>query len=202
MSLVRKRPRRPCVALAFLAASLLSLFFGAHRERLLHLRRGRATQLLLKLRNAFLGRLQLLLCCLELLLRCLQLTLLRSDHVDETFDPDPSLMHLLSQHRDGVHAIYTTETAAYQLHQFSRIPTNSGDGHSRPGTNPSAPSGNATPLHELDSYYAGKVDLIYIDPPFATGADFSFTAQVGESGLELTKNSPQLRRRPTETPGA
>lgn len=27
---------------------------------------------------------------------------------------------------------------------------------------------------------AGKVDLIYIDPPFAIGADFSFTARVGE----------------------
>jgi adenine-specific DNA-methyltransferase len=28
--------------------------------------------------------------------------------------------------------------------------------------------------------FAGKIDLIYIDPPFATGADFSFSAQVGE----------------------
>ena len=27
---------------------------------------------------------------------------------------------------------------------------------------------------------AGKVDLIYIDPPFATGADFSYQAQVGD----------------------
>ena len=27
--------------------------------------------------------------------------------------------------------------------------------------------------------FAGKIDLIYIDPPFATGADFSFTAQLG-----------------------
>ena len=35
--------------------------------------------------------------------------------------------------------------------------------------------------------FAGKVDLIYIDPPFATGADFSFTTQVGESGLEIEK---------------
>lgn len=35
--------------------------------------------------------------------------------------------------------------------------------------------------------FAGKVDLIYIDPPFATGADFSFTALVGDGGDELFK---------------
>lgn len=31
--------------------------------------------------------------------------------------------------------------------------------------------------------FAGKVDLIYIDPPFATGADFSFQAKVGEEAF-------------------
>lgn len=31
---------------------------------------------------------------------------------------------------------------------------------------------------------AGKVDLIYIDPPFDTGADFSFSAQIGDTDLE------------------
>ncbi len=35
--------------------------------------------------------------------------------------------------------------------------------------------------------FAGKIDLIYIDPPFATGADFSFSAQVGESGEAVSK---------------
>lgn len=36
--------------------------------------------------------------------------------------------------------------------------------------------------------FAGKIDLIYIDPPFATGADFSFTVQIGEEviGKEQT----------------
>jgi adenine-specific DNA-methyltransferase len=28
--------------------------------------------------------------------------------------------------------------------------------------------------------FAGKINLIYIDPPFDTGADFSFTATVAE----------------------
>src|SRR3990170_3664666 len=36
--------------------------------------------------------------------------------------------------------------------------------------------------------FAGKIDLIYIDPPFATGADFSFTTQVGESEEEIIKD--------------
>jgi len=33
-------------------------------------------------------------------------------------------------------------------------------------------------LASLLSEFAGKVDLIYIDPPFDTGADFSFTASI------------------------
>jgi adenine-specific DNA-methyltransferase len=39
-------------------------------------------------------------------------------------------------------------------------------------------------LPSLLPEFAGKVDLIYIDPPFATGADFSFQAQVGEEEFE------------------
>jgi adenine-specific DNA-methyltransferase len=33
-------------------------------------------------------------------------------------------------------------------------------------------------LPSLLPEFAGKVNLIYIDPPFATGSDFSFTASV------------------------
>ena len=33
-------------------------------------------------------------------------------------------------------------------------------------------------LPSLLNEFAGKIDLIYIDPPFATGADFSFRAQI------------------------
>jgi len=35
--------------------------------------------------------------------------------------------------------------------------------------------------------FAGKVDLIYIDPPFATGADFSFKTQIGDDDLEAIR---------------
>jgi adenine-specific DNA-methyltransferase len=34
---------------------------------------------------------------------------------------------------------------------------------------------------------AGRINLIYIDPPFATGADFKFKIQVGEKAEEITK---------------
>ena len=34
---------------------------------------------------------------------------------------------------------------------------------------------------------AGKVDLVYIDPPFDTGADFSFTTRIPDSDASFTK---------------
>ena len=42
-------------------------------------------------------------------------------------------------------------------------------------------------LPSLLPEFAGKVDLIYIDPPFATGQDFSFQARVGDD--EFTKEA-------------
>jgi len=38
-------------------------------------------------------------------------------------------------------------------------------------------------MGSLQDHFAGKIDLIYIDPPFATGADFSFTARVGDQDV-------------------
>ena len=46
---------------------------------------------------------------------------------------------------------------------------------------------NLLVMGSLLGKFAGKVDLIYIDPPFATGADFSFAAQVGEGRDEVLK---------------
>jgi 16S rRNA G966 N2-methylase RsmD len=42
---------------------------------------------------------------------------------------------------------------------------------------------NLLVMGSLLEKFAGKIDLIYIDPPFATGAEFSFTADIGEEGL-------------------
>src|SRR3954469_22506999 len=43
--------------------------------------------------------------------------------------------------------------------------------------------------------FAGKIDLIYIDPPFATGANFSFTAEVGDVGEEIVKEQSILEEK-------
>jgi adenine-specific DNA-methyltransferase len=40
--------------------------------------------------------------------------------------------------------------------------------------------------------YAGKVDLIYIDPPFATGANFSTTVAIGDNEIEHTKEASAI----------
>ena len=42
-------------------------------------------------------------------------------------------------------------------------------------------------LPALVAEMAGTIDLIYIDPPFATGQDFSFMAQIPDSDLEFPK---------------
>ncbi|MCY4538910.1 MAG: DNA methyltransferase [Chloroflexi bacterium] len=48
-------------------------------------------------------------------------------------------------------------------------------------------------LPSLLPEFAGKVDLIYIDPPFATGQDFSFQAQVGEE--KFTKEASMIEQK-------
>jgi adenine specific DNA methylase Mod len=39
---------------------------------------------------------------------------------------------------------------------------------------------------------AGKVDLIYIDPPFDTGADFSYRTRVGDGQIEADGKEPSI----------
>jgi len=40
--------------------------------------------------------------------------------------------------------------------------------------------------------YAGRIDLIYIDPPFATGANFSTTVTIGDNEVEHTKEASAM----------
>jgi adenine-specific DNA-methyltransferase len=40
--------------------------------------------------------------------------------------------------------------------------------------------------------YAGKIDLIYIDPPFATGANFDTTVTIGDNKIEHTKEASAI----------
>ncbi len=50
-------------------------------------------------------------------------------------------------------------------------------------------------MSSLLEHFAGKVDLIYIDPPFATGADFSFASIVGEGDLKIVKEQSILEEK-------
>lgn len=54
---------------------------------------------------------------------------------------------------------------------------------------------NLLVMGSLLERFAGKVDLIYIDPPFATGTDFSFTAPIGESGQEVFKEQSLIEEK-------
>jgi len=46
---------------------------------------------------------------------------------------------------------------------------------------------NKLVMSSLLKQFSGKIDLIYIDPPFATGADFKYTTDVGENGEQILK---------------
>lgn len=54
---------------------------------------------------------------------------------------------------------------------------------------------NLLVMGSLLEKFAGKVDLIYIDPPFATGADFSFTAPIGELGEAAFKEQSVIEEK-------
>ena len=54
---------------------------------------------------------------------------------------------------------------------------------------------NLLVMGSLLEKFAGKIDFIYIDPPFATGADFSFTTQVGEKKLEILKEQSAIEEK-------
>ncbi len=50
-------------------------------------------------------------------------------------------------------------------------------------------------LPSLLPEFAGKVNLIYIDPPFATGADFSFTTVIPETNESFTKEPSMIEQK-------
>ena len=54
---------------------------------------------------------------------------------------------------------------------------------------------NLLAMGSLLEKFAGKIDLIYIDPPFATGADFSFLAPIGEAGLTVEKEPSAIEEK-------
>jgi DNA modification methylase len=50
-------------------------------------------------------------------------------------------------------------------------------------------------LPALLKEFAGKVDLVYIDPPFATGQDFSFMAHIPDSDVEFVKEPSVIEQK-------
>jgi DNA modification methylase len=54
---------------------------------------------------------------------------------------------------------------------------------------------NLLVMGSLMDRFAGKIDLIYIDPPFATGVDFSFTTEIGDDELALRKEQSALEEK-------
>jgi DNA modification methylase len=54
---------------------------------------------------------------------------------------------------------------------------------------------NLLVMGSLLEKFAGKIDLIYIDPPFATGTDFSFKTQIGDEAVELTKQQSMIEEK-------
>jgi len=54
---------------------------------------------------------------------------------------------------------------------------------------------NKLVMSSLLEKFAGKINLIYIDPPFATGADFKFKVQIGEEGEQITKEHSILEEK-------
>jgi adenine specific DNA methylase Mod len=47
-------------------------------------------------------------------------------------------------------------------------------------------------MSALLEQFSGKIDLIYIDPPFATGANFSTTVTIGDNEVEHTKEASAM----------
>ena len=48
---------------------------------------------------------------------------------------------------------------------------------------------NLLVMGSLLEKFAGRVDLIYIDPPFATGSDFTFVTEIGDGSIRLDKEA-------------
>jgi len=54
---------------------------------------------------------------------------------------------------------------------------------------------NLLVMGSLLEKFAGKIDLIYIDPPFATGADFTYTAPIGEACEKVFKEQSVIEEK-------
>jgi hypothetical protein len=54
---------------------------------------------------------------------------------------------------------------------------------------------NLLVMGSLLEKFSGRVDLIYIDPPFATGTDFSFRTEIGDGGATVVKEQSLIEEK-------
>ena len=54
---------------------------------------------------------------------------------------------------------------------------------------------NLLVMGSLLDKFSGKIDLIYIDPPFATGSDFTFVAEIGDGSIRLDKEASVIEEK-------
>src|ERR1019366_2242949 len=89
-------------------------------------------------------------------------TLLGAEQIDETVEADSARLHILPECLEGVHAIYGSEAAAFQLRQFSGFFQNSA-GWSLAGRHanprPAGPSKRATRRYTIDIYLLFPIQL-------------------------------------------
>ena len=54
---------------------------------------------------------------------------------------------------------------------------------------------NLLVMGSLLERFSGKIDLIYIDPPFATGSDFTFVTEIGDGAIRLDKTASVIEEK-------
>jgi len=90
----------------------------------------------------------------------------------------------------------TRETQkAASLGLFKTYDGKEGDTHVEGWKNKLIWGDNLLVMSSLLGKFSGKVDLIYIDPPFATGADFSVTTEIGDEDEKVTKEPSSIEEK-------
>src|SRR3954465_8066418 len=89
----------------------------------------------------------------------------------------------------------TVETVNESAQQRQRAPDLFSQGRDPEWRTPLIGGDKKYALPALLPEFAGQVDLIYIDPPFDTGADFSFTTTIPDSETSFDKEPSILEQK-------
>jgi adenine specific DNA methylase Mod len=89
----------------------------------------------------------------------------------------------------------TREAKGRQMSLFDVWKGDEGDSFEEGWKNKLIWGDNLLVMGSLLEKFAGKIDLIYIDPPFATGADFNTTGFLGDESVMVTKEQSIIEER-------